>query len=107
MLQRGSDLTLVQARAVIAIDRERDPAAAVDMPRPAEGIIERSKLLEQKLILFQRRNLLGTRRADVNPIAHGALPLSWRKCKREPGLAAQLPVHRRCVMRQLADRVAA
>jgi len=39
MLQRGGDLALVQARAVVAIDRERDPATAVDVPRPAEGEI--------------------------------------------------------------------
>src|SRR5882724_6466611 len=94
MLQRGSDLASVQARAVIAVDRECDTAAAVDMPRPAEGVIERSKLLEQELIFFQRRNLLGTRRADVNPIAHGALPRCWLcvlERKREPGLAARAP----------------
>src|SRR5258708_1521948 len=90
MLQRGDDLVLGQARAVVAIDRERDPAAAVDVTRPAERIVERSKLLEQEVILFQRRNLLGTRRADVNPIAHGALPLCVGTQK-GAGLAAELP----------------
>src|SRR5436305_14163244 len=90
MLQRGGDFVLAEARAVIAVDRERHPAAAIDMARPTERIVERGELLEQQPILFQRRNLLGTRRADVDAIAHGALPMCVGTQK-GAGLAAKAP----------------
>src|SRR3954447_5362321 len=60
------------------------------MARPAEGLVERGKLLEQKLILLQRRDRFRAARADIHAIAHEFPPL---KAQREPkAFRPQAPV---------------
>src|SRR5271163_502462 len=58
MRERGRDLLLVEPRAVIALDQQSDAAAGIDVPRPAERLVERAEFLEQIAILLQRRDRL-------------------------------------------------
>src|SRR5262245_10398859 len=43
MMQRGGNLLLAQACAVVTVDEQRDAAAPVDVPCPSECIVERSE----------------------------------------------------------------
>src|SRR5262245_7877565 len=90
VLQRGGDLLLVEVGAVVAVDQQRHAAAAVDMARPAERVIQRGEFLEQELILLQRRNRLGAARADIHTIAHGFCS-SVQNTKGAPAAAAEAP----------------
>src|SRR5262249_33753358 len=79
MMQRGGDLVLAKAGAVVAVDQQGHAAAAVHMARPAERLIERGKLLEQELVLLQRRDRFRAARTDVNAIAHKVPPFESTK----------------------------
>src|SRR5262245_32485935 len=94
VLQGSSDLLLAETGAVVAIDQQCDAPAPIDMPRPAERVVEGTEFLEQKLILVQRRDRLGTAWADIDAIAHDAFSISlWAKTQREPAaLRPRLPV---------------
>src|SRR6185503_7626303 len=70
MMQRGSNFGLAETGAVVAVDQQRHATAAVDMTRPAEGLVERGEFLEQKLVLFQGRDGLGALGAHIDTIAH-------------------------------------
>jgi len=86
-MQRGGDLALAEIGAVVAVDRERDAAGAVDVARPREGVVERRELLEQELVLLQRCDALGAARTDIDAVAHGALlVLETRLLKHEGSL---------------------
>src|SRR3954447_9186259 len=74
------------------------------MARPAEGLVERGKLLEQKLILLQRRDRFRAARADIHAIAHEFPPL---KAQREPkAFRPKLPSVLQYIVTEWADPVA-
>src|ERR1041384_6437579 len=81
MQGRGGHV-LAEAGAVVTIDQQCHPAAAVDMARPSEGLVERGKFLEQKLVPLQRRNRFRAARADIDAIAHDVSSIS--KTRRSP-----------------------
>src|SRR2546421_6067644 len=105
MVQRSRDLILGEIGAVVAVDRERYPAAAVHVTRPAECFIERGEFLEQELVLLQRRDRLGAARADINTIAHGVAPFALKQ-KGSPALQPRLPVRAKNIVAKWADRKA-
>src|SRR4029079_14329369 len=86
MVQRCGDFGLAEAGAVIAIDQQGDTAAAVDMPRPTEGLVERGKFLVEKLILLHGGDRFRAARADINAIAHRFS--SFENTKGAQGLSA-------------------
>src|SRR5260370_25667908 len=73
--ERGGDLTLVQNRAVVALDQQRHAAVIVDVLRPAERVIQCGIFLEQPAVLLERRRGFRAARAAVNPISHRNLLL--------------------------------
>src|SRR6185369_18033644 len=81
MMQGGGDLVLAEAGAIVAVDQQGHAAAAVDMARPTECLVERGKLLEQELVFLERRDRFRAARTDINAIAHEVPPL---KAQREP-----------------------
>src|SRR5882672_1940743 len=85
MVQCGRDLVLVEICAVVAVDQKRYAAAAVDVARPTESVIERSEFLEQVLVLLQRRDGLGAARADIDAIAHEFPPRVALKMQKGAG----------------------
>src|SRR5258708_28182804 len=76
MPERGRDFPLAELSAVIAFDQQSDPAAVVDVARPAERFIEQAEFLVEPALLFHRRNGFGARRAAVNPVGHISSPVT-------------------------------
>src|SRR5204863_2276494 len=72
MPQRGNNLLLAQAGAVVAVDRQRDPATLVEMTSPGQRTVKRVEFLEQHPLLFQRRDRTGAGRAAEHAISHGS-----------------------------------
>src|SRR5437868_2277352 len=69
--ERGSNLLFAQDRAVVAIDRQRDAAALLQVARPAQGAIEAVEFLEQKPLFLQRRHCGGAGWTAEHSISHG------------------------------------
>ena len=61
----GYDLLFGQARAIVAIDQQSDPAAVVDVPRPTHRLIKNAEFLEKVAILLEGRDRLRTSRSGV------------------------------------------
>src|SRR5262249_60422715 len=74
MPQRGGDFRLGEVGAVVALDQQRHPVGFIDVPRPAQGLVQQGKLLVGPIIPFQRRYRLPAARPPVNPISHVSLP---------------------------------
>src|SRR4051794_40202758 len=90
MAERRSNFALGQLRAVVAFNQQRDAAAAVDVPRPAEGLVEQAEFLVKPTLLLERWNHVRAGRATVNPVGHVHSPDADAEAS---GLHRRLPRH--------------
>src|SRR5438093_701254 len=92
--QRRGDLALVQDRAVVALDQQRDAALDIDVLRPAERIVECRVFLEQPAVLLERRDGLRAPLPAVNPVPHRSSPVHVRQSQDLPtSFSARLQTH--------------
>src|SRR3984885_15496908 len=98
MRERGRDLLLVEPRAVIALDQQSDASAGIDVPRPAERLVEHAEFLEQIAILLQRQDRLRAARPGIDAIGHDRISYYT------PALHHPRNIVGKCAIRVLTDR---